>query len=176
MDFKIKFAIALLSISTISCHAQCCKGRDGKDGRDGRDGRDGKDGESCSFSEVQQVIVEKNWKECAWNKIEDGRDYGLIKVKMLPLKISIPPPRHWPWRPTETYRWSLKSELCQIWIFGKIGILSEQKIKKFSDFYLEKWQIWLNVDEKLKSFLIFTLKIVQNSQKSTLSDTPLENK
>ena len=82
MDFKIKFAIILLSISTISCHAQCCKGRDGKDGRDGRDGRDGKDGESCSVSEVQQA-VEKNWKECAWNKIEDGRDYGLIKVRPL---------------------------------------------------------------------------------------------
>ena len=78
----MKFVIVLLSVSMISCHAQCCKGRDGKDGkdgRDGRDGRDGKDGESCSASAVQQAM-EKNWKECAWNNIDDDKDYGLIKV------------------------------------------------------------------------------------------------
>ena len=79
MLLKAIFTVVILSISTTSCEAQCCKGRDGKDGRDGRDGRDGKDGESCSVSEVQQAM-EKNWKECAWNNLNDERDHGLIKV------------------------------------------------------------------------------------------------
>ena len=24
----------------------------------------------------------KNWKECAWNKLEDNKDNGIIKVKV----------------------------------------------------------------------------------------------
>ncbi|XP_066920554.1 collagen triple helix repeat-containing protein 1-like, partial [Clytia hemisphaerica] len=42
-------------------------GINGKDGKDGRDGKDGKDG------------LTKNWKECAWNKIDDHKDNGVIK-------------------------------------------------------------------------------------------------
>ena len=48
-------------------------GKDGINGLDGKDGKDGKDGQPGEF-------VFKNWKECAWNNIDDGRQSGLIKV------------------------------------------------------------------------------------------------
>ena len=41
-------------------------------GRDGYNGKDGKNGMDCR--------AKRNWRECAWNNIDDGRDYGLIKV------------------------------------------------------------------------------------------------
>ena len=44
-------------------------GTNGKDGKDGRNGRDGKD-----------YTRKRNWKECAWDKIQDNSDYGVIKV------------------------------------------------------------------------------------------------
>ena len=50
------------------------KGRNGRDGKDGRNGLDGKDGRNGKD-------LVRNWKECAWNKITDGKNLGLIKVK-----------------------------------------------------------------------------------------------
>ena len=47
------------------------KGNDGVNGTNGVDGRDGKDGKDC---------ITSNWKQCAWNKINDGRDSGKVKV------------------------------------------------------------------------------------------------
>ena len=46
-------------------------GRDGINGTNGKDGRDGKDGKNSEG---------RNWKECAWNNINDPKDNGVIKV------------------------------------------------------------------------------------------------
>ena len=46
------------------------KGIDGVNGTNGVDGKDGKDGKDFT----------RNWKQCAWNKINDGRDSGIVKV------------------------------------------------------------------------------------------------
>jgi len=43
------------------------RGLPGKNGTNGKDGKDGKDASP------------KNWKECAWNNLSDGRDNGLVK-------------------------------------------------------------------------------------------------
>ena len=29
---------------------------------------------------LSAVVPHRNWKQCFWNKLNDGRDYGLIKV------------------------------------------------------------------------------------------------
>ena len=80
-------------------------GRDGRDGRDGAkgdqgspgkigpqgppgtpgsDGKDGAKGERGSPGENgggdPGAIASRNWKECAWNYLNDGKDHGLIKV------------------------------------------------------------------------------------------------
>ena len=49
-------------------------GKDGKDGINGTNGKDGKDGKDGGNSEG------RNWKECAWNNINDPKDNGVIKV------------------------------------------------------------------------------------------------
>ena len=46
------------------------KGNDGVNGTNGVDGKDGKDGKDFT----------RNWKQCAWNKIYDDRDSGIVKV------------------------------------------------------------------------------------------------
>ncbi|XP_066920857.1 collagen triple helix repeat-containing protein 1-like [Clytia hemisphaerica] len=48
-------------------------GKDGLNGKDGKDGIDGKDGNNGNEPS------KKNWKECAWNHINDGKDSGEIK-------------------------------------------------------------------------------------------------
>ena len=70
-------------------------GRDGRDGREGRtgpqglpgvkgpagaNGKDGSKGEP-GVQGPPGVIGFKNWKECAWKNLEDGKDNGLIKVR-----------------------------------------------------------------------------------------------
>ena len=44
---------------------------DGKNGKDGINGRNGVDGKDAAL---------RNWKECAWNRLNDGTDNGIIKV------------------------------------------------------------------------------------------------
>ena len=72
-------------------------GRDGKDGGDGAKGEKGPEGapgkmgpkgpagikgEPGTKGEPSaQVSGQKNWKQCAWKNVNDGRDYGLIKVR-----------------------------------------------------------------------------------------------
>ena len=62
----------------------CQNGRDGRDGHDGRnglDGRNGRDGYNGKDGKNgMDCRAKRNWRECAWNNIDDGRDYGLIKV------------------------------------------------------------------------------------------------
>lgn len=48
-------------------------GKDGLNGKDGKDGIDGKDGNNGNEPS------KKNWKECAWNHVNDGKDSGEIK-------------------------------------------------------------------------------------------------
>ena len=80
-------------------------GRDGRDGRDGAkgdqgslgktgpqgpsgnpgiDGKDGVKGDRGPPGEngdgAQGAIASRNWKECVWNNLHDGKDHGLIKV------------------------------------------------------------------------------------------------
>jgi len=56
-------------------------GKDGKDGigKDGRDGRNGRNGINGKDGKDGKDGVTKNWKECAWNKINDDKDNGVIK-------------------------------------------------------------------------------------------------
>ena len=72
-------------------------GRGGKDGGDGAKGEKGPEGapgkmgpkgpagikgEPGTKGEPSaQVSGQKNWKQCAWKNVNDGRDYGLIKVR-----------------------------------------------------------------------------------------------
>jgi len=48
------------------------KGPPGKTGAKGPQGDKGEQGPSG-------VVPQKNWKQCAWSALNDGRDYGLIK-------------------------------------------------------------------------------------------------
>ena len=45
-------------------------GRDGQTGKDGVNGMNGRDGKDAV----------RNWKECAWNNIDDRTQSGVIKV------------------------------------------------------------------------------------------------
>ncbi|XP_068717751.1 collagen triple helix repeat-containing protein 1-like [Montipora capricornis] len=68
-------------------------GRDGRDGRDGPRGDQGRTGAAgvqgppgqkgergeTGATVAPGVMAFKNWKECAWNNINDGRGNGLIK-------------------------------------------------------------------------------------------------
>ena len=55
-------------------------GRDGRDGLPGRDGINGKDGKRGKNGLDGKNCEERNWKECAWKKLNDGRLSGVIKV------------------------------------------------------------------------------------------------
>ena len=48
----------------------------GPPGPMGPKGTQGKKGEQGPSAAVPQ----SNWKQCVWSKLNDGRDYGLIKV------------------------------------------------------------------------------------------------
>ena len=88
-------------------------GRDGRDGRDGAkgdrgsQGRTGRHGPPGNKGEPgiqgptgqkgqrgESGIIRastmpfKNWKECAWNNLDDSKDHGLIKVKTCQSQIS----------------------------------------------------------------------------------------
>jgi len=48
-------------------------GPPGEIGPKGTKGDKGEQGPSA-------VVPQRNWKQCVWSKLNDGRDYGLIKV------------------------------------------------------------------------------------------------
>ena len=48
-------------------------GPPGKMGPKGNQGDKGEQGPSA-------VVPQRNWKQCVWRKLNEGRDYGLIKV------------------------------------------------------------------------------------------------
>ena len=50
-------------------------GSNGKDGAKGEPGPPGEDGGGAPGA-----IASRNWKECVWNNLNDGKDHGLIKV------------------------------------------------------------------------------------------------
>lgn len=45
-------------------------------GPSGKTGAKGDTGEKAAPG----VVPERNWKQCAWKKLNDDRDFGLIKV------------------------------------------------------------------------------------------------
>lgn len=49
------------------------KGDQGPAGAPGKKGSQGDQGPAG-------VVPQRNWKQCTWKPLEDGRDYGLIKV------------------------------------------------------------------------------------------------
>ena len=87
-------------------------GSPGAPGRDGRDGRDGAKGDQGSPGKTgpqgppgtsgingkngikgepgvqgpPSLLTYKNWKECAWKNLNDGKDHGLIKVSVFCVK------------------------------------------------------------------------------------------
>ena len=56
------------------------KGDRGPVGPPGPKGPPGLKGSQGTKGEQAQAPP-KNWKQCAWNSLNDGRDYGLIKVR-----------------------------------------------------------------------------------------------
>jgi len=60
-------------------------GKDGAKGEPGAQGLPGKKGESgasgaSGLPGTPGLMPFKNWKECAWKNVNEGRDNGLIKV------------------------------------------------------------------------------------------------
>ena len=55
------------------------KGDRGPVGAPGEKGANGPHGPKGGKGEPAQV-PQRNWKQCAWKDVNDGRDYGLIKV------------------------------------------------------------------------------------------------
>ena len=53
-------------------------GTPGSDGKDGAKGEPGPPGENGGGD--PGAIASRNWKECVWNHLNDGKDHGLIKV------------------------------------------------------------------------------------------------
>ncbi len=55
-------------------------GTNGKDGRDGRNGTDGRDGTNGKDAKG------RNWRECAWDKVSEEKDNGIVIVRLVILK------------------------------------------------------------------------------------------
>jgi len=54
-------------------------GKDGLDGKNGKNGQDGRPGNNGKDGAPGKDASPKNWKECAWKSLNDGRDNGEIK-------------------------------------------------------------------------------------------------
>ena len=52
-------------------------GTNGKDGRNGKNGEDGKDGQNGIDGKIVKS-QKRNWKECAWANVNDGKDSGIV--------------------------------------------------------------------------------------------------
>ena len=57
------------------------KGEPGVRGPPGRKGQRGERGTS-GISGTSDRITYRNWKECAWKNLNEGKDHGLIKVSL----------------------------------------------------------------------------------------------
>ena len=55
------------------------KGERGPVGAPGKKGANGPHGPKGGKGEPAQA-PQRNWKQCAWENVNDGTDYGLIKV------------------------------------------------------------------------------------------------
>ena len=55
------------------------KGRQGPVGPPGKMGPKGTQGEKGDQG-PSTAVPQRNWKQCVWKKLNDGRDYSLIKV------------------------------------------------------------------------------------------------
>ena len=53
----------------------------GAPGKMGPKGPGGPKGNQGAKGEQGTPVSQRNWKQCAWKNINDGRDYGLIKVR-----------------------------------------------------------------------------------------------
>ena len=58
------------------------RGETGIQGPSGQKEERGENGTS-GFPEASGLVSYKNWKECAWNNLDDPKDNGLIKVIFL---------------------------------------------------------------------------------------------
>ena len=56
------------------------KGDRGPSGAPGKTGLQGPEGAKGAKGEPNTQVPQRNWKQCAWKDVNDGRDYGLIKV------------------------------------------------------------------------------------------------
>lgn len=72
---------------TLSCTVSGCSGVPGAPGAKGDQGpvgtpgKMGPKGSQGPKGEQGTQAPQKNWKQCAWKSLNDGRDYGLIKVR-----------------------------------------------------------------------------------------------
>ena len=92
--FKIILRGKTQSPSSLHCSTCCSAGVPGVPGVPGIHGRDGAKGDRGpgvpgkvgprgpvgSKGEKGTQAAQKNWKQCAWSNLSDGRDNGLIKV------------------------------------------------------------------------------------------------
>ena len=88
-----------------TCAASGVPGVPGVPGLNGRDGAKGDQGpvgasgvmgpkgpggsKGAKGEQGTSKACQKNWKQCAWKNINDGRDYGLIKVREIGLKVDV---------------------------------------------------------------------------------------
>lgn len=61
------------------------RGTKGTHGHQGTKGAKGAHGAQGAKGEPGSQAMQKNWKQCAWNRINDGKDNGLIKVNLITL-------------------------------------------------------------------------------------------
>ncbi|XP_068717722.1 collagen triple helix repeat-containing protein 1-like isoform X1 [Montipora capricornis] len=94
-------------------------GADGKDGAKGERGVQGPPGQKGERGEsgasgAPGVMAFKNWKECAWKNINDGKDHGLIKDCVFTKNFS-DTALHVAW--TGGFRVSGCTNCCKRWYF-----------------------------------------------------------
>jgi hypothetical protein len=98
MKSSVYFLIfAIFASASYACN-NC--GRDGRDGRDGTDGKDGKDGKNGhnglngkdgtdgrdgknginGLNGKNGKNAVRNWRQCAWKNVNDGKDNGIVKT------------------------------------------------------------------------------------------------
>ena len=55
----------------------------------GAPGKMGPKGPQGPKGEQGTQAPQRNWKQCAWKNLNDGRDYGLIKVREVNQKLFV---------------------------------------------------------------------------------------
>ena len=87
--YFLRYQIKPQSPPTLTCTVSGCSGVQGAPGAKGDQGavgapgKMGPKGPQGPKGEQGTQVPQRNWKQCVWKNLNDGRDYGLIKVRDL---------------------------------------------------------------------------------------------